>query len=60
MGVRAHEKLGQITWEKISESNAHIASVKRPQDVWSDFFWKDLHSQKVDQDAKQAMQRSQG
>ena len=60
MGVRAHEKFGQITWEKLSESNtfAHIASVKRPQDAWSDFFWKDQHSQKVDWDAKQAMQRS--
>ena len=50
VGVPAREKLGQITWEKLSESNTftHIASVKRPQDAWSDFFWKDQHSQKVD------------
>ena len=49
-GGRAREKFGEMTWEKLSESNmfAHIASVKRPhEDASSDFFWGDQHSQKV-------------
>ena len=50
MGVRAGDKVGEITWEELSESNkfAHIASVNRTQDAWSDFFWEDQPSQKVD------------
>ena len=60
MSLRERDKFGRITWEKLSESNrfAPIASVKRPQDAWSDFFWEDQRSQKVDWDAKQAMQRN--
>ena len=50
MSLLERDKFGRITWEKLSESNrfAHIASVKRPQDAWSDFFWEDQQSQKVD------------
>ena len=60
MSLRERDKFGRITWEKLSESNrfAHIPSVTRPQDAWSDFFWEDQRSQKVDWDAKQAMQRN--
>ena len=60
MSLRERDKFGRITWEKLSESVrfAHIASVTRPQDTWSDFFWEDQRSQKVDWDAKQAMQRN--
>ena len=43
---------------RVSVRFAHIASVTRPQDTWSDFFWEDQRSQKVDWDAKQAMQRN--
>ena len=58
--LRERDKFGRITWEKLTESNrfAHIAGVTRPQDAWSDFFWEDQRSQKVDWDAKQAMQRN--